>query len=474
MITVNTWREELKKAGGTARDMMKAISEGKLGPEMKRLFDDMKAGAEATKKAAEAAKPAINEVGNGLSASAKYAKELKAELKLVFNDELRAQLAKHKEALTLFKDSLSPKDIEELGKKIFELETRLGRSATDTEKVDAIFKELGVKTIPELAEATRLYEQAMSRLNALHKAGAIDELEYARQAEGIKKKLEENRNLLKTELPAATRTWIDEALRNAPKLDASWGRTTKSMADKMKDFGTKASAVMEKVSAVWSTVSSSMTAVTAQAQQNREIAIENEYKKRLKAINSSIKDEAKKQSAITALEAEFEIKRTSARAAGAKQAKAVALMEAIVNTASGVARAFKDWAFPMSAIIAGIVGGLGAVQIGLIAKQPIPLARGAVFTKPTRMRDETGTTYEMGEAGTEYLLPEKHLTGLLGRARGQMAGLPGLAMAGGGGTVININSPLVQTSGLSDADLERAGSKLWERIDREARRRGRK
>jgi hypothetical protein len=85
------------------------------------------------------------------------------------------------------------------------------------------------------------------------------------------------------------------------------------------------------------------------------------------------------------------------------------------------------------------------------------------------MTDEGGTTYEMGEAGTEYLIPEKHLAPLLGRgARGLTP-----AYAGAGGLIININSPLIQTSGLSSSDLEAAGTTLWSVIEREARRRGR-
>ena len=108
------------------------------------------------------------------------------------------------------------------------------------------------------------------------------------------------------------------------------------------------------------------------------------------------------------------------------------------------------------------------IQIALIAKQPIPLARGAVFKKPTIMTTSEGATYEVGEEGTEYLVPEKHLAPFLGRA-----GLaPAWAWSGGGGSTININSPLIQTAGLSNADLEEAGSRLYAIMQRQARRRG--
>jgi len=47
----------------------------------------------------------------------------------------------------------------------------------------------------------------------------------------------------------------------------------------------------------------------------------------------------------------------------------VAISEAIISTHAGVARAFKDYAFPASAIVAGIVAAAGAVEIAGIASQ---------------------------------------------------------------------------------------------------------
>lgn len=210
-----------------------------------------------------------------------------------------------------------------------------------------------------------------------------------------------------------------------------------------------------------------MDAIFSQAQKNKEIAIENEYKKRLDVINNTVKDEGEKQKAIVALEAEFEIKRTEARRAGAKQQKAVAIAEAIWNTYRAVTEVLPNF------VLAAIVAAFGAVQIGMIAKQPIPLARGAVFNKRTRMTDEMGTTFEMGEAGPEYLIPEKHLTPLLGGGRRGPSGLVPQFAGASHSTTVNIHSPLVSTVGLSQADLEAAGHKLFGIIERQMRLRGR-
>lgn len=49
--------------------------------------------------------------------------------------------------------------------------------------------------------------------------------------------------------------------------------------------------------------------------------------------------------------------------------KAVAIGEAIMSTAAGVTRAFKDYPFPASLAVAALVGAAGAVQIATIASQ---------------------------------------------------------------------------------------------------------
>ena len=56
----------------------------------------------------------------------------------------------------------------------------------------------------------------------------------------------------------------------------------------------------------------------------------------------------------------------------AKFEKAIAINQAIINTALGVSRAFADYSAPFSFIIAAITGALGAVQIATIAARPLP------------------------------------------------------------------------------------------------------
>lgn len=210
--------------------------------------------------------------------------------------------------------------------------------------------------------------------------------------------------------------------------------------------------------------------IISQLQQNQEIAIENEYKTRLDHINKTIMDEEKKQQAIQALEAEFEIKKTKARATAAKQQKAMALAQAIINTAEGVSKALAQGGFIFGPVWAAIVGALGAVQVAAIAAQPIPLAEGATFDKPTMLQNVL-----TGENRPEHMLDEPRLVKIVREAMTWPAPMqmPAMAAAGGGLTV-NFNSPLVQATGYSRQDLQAASEEMKEMVVKEFHRMGRR
>ncbi len=211
-----------------------------------------------------------------------------------------------------------------------------------------------------------------------------------------------------------------------------------------------------------------------QMQMNREIAIENEYKTRLDYINRTVTDEEQKQKAITALEAEYELKKSKARAAGAKTQKAFALAQAIINTAEAVSKALAQGGFLLGIPWAAIVGALGAVQIATIAAQPIPMAEGGKFEEPTLLQNVL-----VGEAGPEYLLPEKKLTALVRDAMAVPfftgAPLAAAAGAGSGATItVNFNAPLIQAQGYSKRDIDLAGEQIKEVVLYQLKRTGRR
>ena len=106
--------------------------------------------------------------------------------------------------------------------------------------------------------------------------------------------------------------------------------------------------------------------------------LDNEYKQRKKWIEENIKDETKRNQMLQELEDEFSNKKREAAREAAKWQKASALVGAIVNTAEAVTKALAQGGPIAGPIMAAIVGALGAVQIALIASQPIPMAEGGL------------------------------------------------------------------------------------------------
>jgi len=157
---------------------------------------------------------------------------------------------------------------------------------------------------------------------------------------------------------------------------------------------------------------SRLDGVFAQIHTNEEIRIENEYKKRLEQIQKSTMSEEEKQKAIQALEAEYEIQRTAARRKAAKEEKAVAIFSSIIETARAVTEALPNL------FLAAVVAAIGAARTAFIAAQPIPLAQGAIFEKPTRLLAETGREYLVGEAGREILGSEKMIRDIVRQETG--------------------------------------------------------
>lgn len=80
--------------------------------------------------------------------------------------------------------------------------------------------------------------------------------------------------------------------------------------------------------------------------------------------------------------------------------KNFAILTATLKGIEGVARAFADYVFPYSAIVAGIVGGLAVAQVAAASSEPIPeFAKGVekVTGKGTETSDEVPAKLSVGE-----------------------------------------------------------------------------
>ena len=131
---------------------------------------------------------------------------------------------------------------------------------------------------------------------------------------------------------------------------------------------------------------------------NKMANLDIEYEKELAAIENSKKSEEEKKKAMLALDEKYDKKRKELQIKQAKANKAVALMGAIVNVAMGVTKALASSPPPFNIILAAITAALGAIQIGVIASQPIPaMAEGGIVSKPTYAL--------IGERGPEAVIP---------------------------------------------------------------------
>lgn len=171
-----------------------------------------------------------------------------------------------------------------------------------------------------------------------------------------------------------------------------------------------------------------MDSAFSQSQKNREIKLDNEYKKRLQRINQTVSNEEERAKLIMALDAEYDLKRRALQHSQAKKQKAFSLAQAIINVHEAITKALAQGGAILGPIMAAVVAAAGAVQIKAIMSQPVPLARGAVFEKPTEFLTSSGGHYLAGEAGTEILLPERRLRDIIRSEISPREGLMNITM----------------------------------------------
>jgi hypothetical protein len=194
-----------------------------------------------------------------------------------------------------------------------------------------------------------------------------------------------------------------------------------------------------------------MEAIASQYEQNRLIAIDNELGRKLEALDAelqaalraagletqAVRDGLVKELADAVatgnaenikiasdallrydieedfaakkkkLEDDAEEEKKQLRKDAAEQQKAFSIIGVIISTAQAVMNALATVPFPANLVAAGVMGGLGAAQIALIAAQPIPeFSAGTDFVVPPGypddsypMRVESGERVQVTPAG---------------------------------------------------------------------------
>lgn len=157
----------------------------------------------------------------------------------------------------------------------------------------------------------------------------------------------------------------------------------------------------EKMAGFAVTATNLISNISNQAYQNRMGQLDKEYADRKKYIMENIVDETEREKALELLEDEFTQKKIEAARSAAIADKAAAMMGAIVNTAQAVTKAYAQGGI-FGIATAGIMAALGAIQVALIARQPVPMAEGGIVTQPTQIL--------AGEAGPETIIPLDRLS----------------------------------------------------------------
>ena len=251
----------------------------------------------------------------------------------------------------------------------------------------------------------------MILVDKAYKTGGISASNYAKVMDWLQSQLrdvdKQAGKLGQTTLPKINRELLAFFVQNAPKQFK--GNFADRWTESLQTFGEKAETVMSKVQVVATQVFGQLDAIAAQSQKNKEIALDNEYQKRLETIKATITDEEEQRKAIEALDAEYDIKRRSLQHAAARQQKAASLAQAIINVAEGVSKALAQGGI-FGPILAAAVAALGAVQIKLIAQQPLPFKEGNVFPRLTTLYTPGGREVQFGDGGEpEILAPESKL-----------------------------------------------------------------
>ena len=161
-------------------------------------------------------------------------------------------------------------------------------------------------------------------------------------------------------------------------IDKAEKDSTKRISKGLEAFQTK----LENISSYMGQATQAWDAMWAKITANQMQRIDNEYEARKQMIDASMMSDEEKFFAVEKLDREMEKRRISAMRKQAIAEKASAFLGAIVNTALAVVKALAVGGIP-GIILAGIVGAMGAVQVALIASQPLPsFATGGIAWEP--------------------------------------------------------------------------------------------
>lgn len=312
----------------------------------------------------------------------------------------------------------------------------VGASGEQIRELSRKYKDVddaGIKHEKMLRELIKLYPDAAKKLQ--EKAKAHDkEKKSVDDVTGATKKQEKASAAILNQL-----RWIKDESEDLgkvntnilePSVEGVVGETInmdrailKTGQDAKKTFSYMASTVAEfwaqygqsAMDAIYS-----VDALVMQSIRNKEIALDNAYKKDVERIEKSQMSEEEKATALEKIDQEYDAKRQALKSKQASQDKAMSIIQATISTYEGAAKAFAQGGI-FGHIFGAIIIAAGLALVAKIKAQPIPLAKGAIFDKPTLLAGANGSTYEVaepGSGGTEIVATPANIRKAIGLGKG--------------------------------------------------------
>jgi hypothetical protein len=146
---------------------------------------------------------------------------------------------------------------------------------------------------------------------------------------------------------------------------------------KYDEWAQKVQWTMSNITSFISMAISAIDGVYSQMFQNRRIELDNWYEAEKDRIYATIEDEEERERALENLDRQADQKRRALARDEAKANKNIAIMNAIINTASAITKALAQGGFIFGPLMAAFIAAMGIKQIALIKAQPLPaLAEG--------------------------------------------------------------------------------------------------
>lgn len=158
----------------------------------------------------------------------------------------------------------------------------------------------------------------------------------------------------------------------------------------------------EKVSSVFNFIDGAFRGlgdVISGFNANRMAEIDNWEQREIEAVQNSMLSEEEKQKKTEEIEKKAELRQKAFKRKQAVVDKAMGIFSVVINTAQAIMKGYASLPPIAAKVNAAIVGALGALQAGVIAAQPIPLAEGAYLKG-----SEDGIYTNLAERNTDEIV----------------------------------------------------------------------